>query len=144
MSQDLQHRMTALIRAFGLHRPDQTPCGQPLSPSEAHALSELAGSGPLSQKEMGARLRLEKSTVSRLVASLERRGWVERQPDPADGRAYLVGLTEAGRRLSGRLAAARAERYRGLLAAIPPEQQQAVMGALDVLVQAADASRPES
>ena len=31
---DLQERMIALIRAFGLHKPDQTPCGRPVSVAE--------------------------------------------------------------------------------------------------------------
>ena len=34
-----------------------------------------------------------------MVAILERRGLVERVPDPADGRAKLVRLTESGRQL---------------------------------------------
>lgn len=39
------------------------------------------------------------STVSRLsnvVSRLERRGWVRREPDPADGRGTLASLTDAG------------------------------------------------
>jgi DNA-binding MarR family transcriptional regulator len=39
------------------------------------------------------------STLSRLsnvVGRLEKRGWVSRTPDPADGRATLVTLTEEG------------------------------------------------
>jgi DNA-binding MarR family transcriptional regulator len=39
------------------------------------------------------------STLSRLsnvVSRLERRGWVRRTPDPADGRASLANLTAAG------------------------------------------------
>ena len=26
---ELQERMVGLVRAFGLHKPDVTPCGQP-------------------------------------------------------------------------------------------------------------------
>jgi len=39
---ELQERMIGLIRAFGLHRPDETPCGQPVAVAEAHALLELS------------------------------------------------------------------------------------------------------
>jgi DNA-binding MarR family transcriptional regulator len=35
--------------------------------------------------------------LSRAVARLERRGWVTRRPDPADGRYTLAELTETGR-----------------------------------------------
>ena len=27
---ELQERMVALVRAFGLHKPDETPCGKPV------------------------------------------------------------------------------------------------------------------
>ena len=36
------------------------------------------------------------SRLSRAVARLEARGWVERRPDPGDGRTTLATLTEAG------------------------------------------------
>ena len=49
---DLQERMIALIRAFGLHKPDETPCGRPVSVAEAHALMELSRGEPLVQKEL--------------------------------------------------------------------------------------------
>jgi DNA-binding MarR family transcriptional regulator len=37
------------------------------------------------------------SRLSRAVARLERRGWVTRRPDPADGRYTLAELTDTGR-----------------------------------------------
>ncbi len=56
--------------------------------------------------ELGARLGLDKSSVSGLVQRAERRGLVERSPAPDDRRGVLVGLTTAGRELA---AAAEAE-----------------------------------
>jgi DNA-binding MarR family transcriptional regulator len=41
-------------------------------------------------------------SMSELVAALERRGWVERRPDPTDGRARLVCLTPEGSALTRR------------------------------------------
>jgi hypothetical protein len=35
---ELQERMIGLVRAFGLHKPDETPCGQPVAVAGAHAL----------------------------------------------------------------------------------------------------------
>ena len=42
---------------------------------------------------------LDPSTMSRRVASLTSRGLVERHPDPQDGRAHVLALTDAGRDL---------------------------------------------
>lgn len=128
--------MIAFVRAFGLHQPDQTPCGQPVSLSEAHALAELSREEPLTQQQLGARLRLEKSTVSRLVGLLEGRGWLERHPNPADGRSVQLRLTEAGSRAAGQIAAARHEKFARLLESIPRDQRPAVLAALETLTEA--------
>lgn len=138
----LQERMVALIRAFGLHRPEETPCGKPVSVAEAHALMELSrGDGTPVQKELAARLRLEKSTVSRLVGMLEGRGWVERRRCPADGRAFEVRLTGAGRKAAAEIAAARRAKFARVLEAIPESERASVLAAMKTLEEAMNESR---
>lgn len=128
--------MVALIRAFGLHQPDETPCGKPVPVSEAHALAELARGDGMSQNELAARLRLEKSTVSRLVGQLATRGWVERDRDPADGRALRLRLTARGARVAGEIAEARQRKFAAVLERIPDDERDDVLRALDVLAEA--------
>ena len=131
---ELQERMIALIRAFGLHKPDETPCGKPVSVAEAHAMMELSREdGPLVQKEIAARLRLEKSTVSRLVGLLVGRGWVERGRSPEDGRAFEVSLTEAGRKAAAEIAGARRDKFARVLERIPEEDRASVLAAMKTL-----------
>jgi DNA-binding MarR family transcriptional regulator len=55
--------------------------------------------------ELADYLGLDKSTVSGLVDRAEKRGLVQRAPNPADGRAVDVFLTAAGTELAGRGAA---------------------------------------
>jgi DNA-binding MarR family transcriptional regulator len=139
---ELQERMVALVRAFGLHRPDETPCGKPVSVAEAHALMELSrGSGPLVQKELAARLRLEKSTVSRLVGMLEGRGWVGRRRCSTDGRALEVSLTDAGRKAAAEIAGARRAKFARVLEAIPESERASVLAAMKTLEEAMNAAR---
>jgi len=133
---DLQEGLIAFVRAFGLHQPDRTPCGQPVPVSEAHALGDLLQHGTSSQLDLGRRLRLEKSTVSRLVGQLAARGWVERVPNPDDARSVRVALTPAGRTAAGDLAAARAARFESLLAAVPESERDGVLRALRTLTEA--------
>jgi DNA-binding MarR family transcriptional regulator len=133
----LQGRIAAFVRAFGLHQPDRTPCGRPVPASEAHAVGELDRDGPLTQSDLASRLRLEKSTVSRLVAQLTGRGWVRRAERDGDGRLVWLELTPEGRRAAGELAVARAARFADLLRNIPAEQRPAVIDALTTLVEAA-------
>ncbi len=133
---DLQERMISLIRAFGLHKPDETPCGKPVSVAEAHALTELFRAETLVQKELASRLRLEKSTVSRLVGMLEGRGWVERSRSPKDGRALELRLTEAGKWTAENIAEARRAKFARVLEAIPEGERGSVLESMRILEEA--------
>lgn len=136
----LEEQMTALIRAFGLHRTDVTPCGQPFSVSEAHALLELERNGGLSQTELAARLRLDKSTVSRLVRRMEGKGWFLRGRTDSDNRVVVLRLSPQGQAIVRRLAAARQEKFTRILAHMSPPDQAAIVDALRALVRAIDES----
>lgn len=58
----------------------------------------------LRMQDLGARVVLSRSRVSRLVDDLERRGYVERRPDDVDGRATLATMTPSGRQAFRRAA----------------------------------------
>lgn len=47
--------------------------------------------------ELAARAQLSLATTSELVSDLEKLGYLERRPDPADGRAKLIFPTRRGR-----------------------------------------------
>jgi DNA-binding MarR family transcriptional regulator len=132
----LQDQMMVFVRAFGLLHSERTPCGVAVPVSEAHAVAELARDPGLSQLELGRRLRLEKSTVSRLVRQLDTRGWLERNGDDRDGRMIRLSLTDKGREAAADLAEARSARFERVVAAIPPDQRSAVLSSLSVLVEA--------
>jgi DNA-binding MarR family transcriptional regulator len=134
----LQGALRSFVRAFGLHQPESTPCGQAVPVSEAHALGELELEGELRQLELARRLRLQKSTVSRLVGQLTARGWVERAPAPQDGRGVVLRLTSEGRKAAHNLAEARQEKFSRLLEAIPPHERAGVLHSLGILTEALD------
>jgi DNA-binding MarR family transcriptional regulator len=131
-----QDALMRFVRNFGLHQPDRTPCGQPLAVSEAHALTEIARDGELRQVELARRLRLEKSTVSRLVANLVGRGWVRRHTADDDGRGVLLAITDAGGTAATRLADARRARLGEVLDRLPQTERGAVLRALELLAEA--------
>lgn len=54
------------------------------------AILILLNSEAMTQGQLGERLYLEKSSVSRLTDGLERRGWIIRIKDPKDSRQKLV------------------------------------------------------
>lgn len=57
--------------------------------------------------DLAAHYALDKSTVSRQVAALERAGLIERRPDPADHRVQVLHLTDAGRSILGQVTVSR-------------------------------------
>jgi DNA-binding MarR family transcriptional regulator len=60
-------------------------------------LVHLVKSGPLRSADLASAACVDPSTISRQVAQLVKHGLVERQADPADGRASLLVATTAGR-----------------------------------------------
>src|ERR671931_1595850 len=76
--------------------------GADLSPSQTAALATIDRHGPLTPSELAVRERIQRPTVTRIVALLEERGLVQRTRDPQDGRSSLVALTPAGRDLLAR------------------------------------------
>jgi MarR family transcriptional regulator, lower aerobic nicotinate degradation pathway regulator len=63
-------------------------------------LVTLAKCGPKRQGELAELSLLDPSTVSRHVAQLARAGYVQRRPDPQDGRAVQLVASEAGERVA--------------------------------------------
>ena len=47
--------------------------------------------------DLADKAMMTKQAVGEVVTDLERRGYVERIPDPADGRAKIIRLTTKGR-----------------------------------------------
>ena len=47
--------------------------------------------------DLAERAFMTKQSVGEAVSDLEKRGYVERVPDPSDGRAKIIRLTERGR-----------------------------------------------
>ena len=62
------------------------------------------GAGPATISALADRLDITKQGAAQIVDDMENRGYVERHPDPTDGRARLIHLTTRGQ---AALAAAR-------------------------------------
>jgi DNA-binding MarR family transcriptional regulator len=71
--------------------------------TQCYALEALVTGGRQRLTALAARLSLDKSTASRVVDALERKGYVTRIEDAGDGRAVALSATSAGRRLHHRI-----------------------------------------
>ena len=101
--QDLQQMLDAIremVRELGFLQSSFTPVHMPHS--HCHTLMETELFGPLSQNELSERLRLDKSSTSRIVAELVRQGLLSTADDPGDKRRRLAGRDRRRRRNSRR------------------------------------------
>jgi DNA-binding MarR family transcriptional regulator len=92
-------------------------------------LALLQDAGPLRASDLVLRLGLDKSTVSRQVASLVALGLVDRTADPDDGRAQVLTPSSEGAARLARIREARRARWEDDLADWPAEDV-ATLGAL--------------
>ena len=97
-TRELHRALSDLVRVYQFRDRDRICCYD-ISVSQCYALEAVILKGPLSLNELAAELYLEKSTASRVVDGLEKKGYVERREDPEDRRALRLVATDAGRDL---------------------------------------------
>jgi DNA-binding MarR family transcriptional regulator len=117
----------------GAAGPDELPIPV-LSASEARALIELVAARGIAQGQLGNLLGLEKSTVSRLAAGLERKGWVKRGRDEANQRYIRLYLTPEGSRVAAQVWQAWQSRQARILGALTPAERAGLAAGLRGLI----------
>lgn len=85
----IQRRIVAALAAHGVTVP------------QFDVLATLRFSEGVTQQELAERLLVTKGNVCGVLDRLERLGWVQRRPDPSDGRVNRLYLTPAGRQQVG-------------------------------------------
>lgn len=105
-----------------------------VSASEARALIELVSARGIAQGELAGLLGLEKSTVSRLAAGLERKGWIRRGRDEGNQRYVRLYLTTEGRLIAAQVWQAWQSRPARIIAALSAEEREGLSAGLRGLV----------
>jgi DNA-binding MarR family transcriptional regulator len=129
----LDAAMAKFLGMRGVLDPSQAVPGLGVSMSEAMTLRHLQ-EAPLTQQELGRRLGLEKSTVSRLIDTMARKEWVDKARDPDNRRYQRVRLTRAGGRAAARVSEAVRRRHAGWFDALTAEERDALAIGLGALV----------
>ncbi|SEF87340.1 transcriptional regulator, MarR family [Actinacidiphila yanglinensis] len=117
----LERELTVLFRRARASSADLARAVHPGLEAAAYGLLvRLAEAEPERATDLAAYFGVGKATMSRQLRAMEELGLVAREPDPADGRAYLMRMTEEGRERFSRVRRLRRERYLGQLAAWDP------------------------
>jgi MarR family transcriptional regulator, 2-MHQ and catechol-resistance regulon repressor len=129
--------LSDLVRVYQFRDRDRICCHD-ISVTQCYALEALVKRGPRTLNELAAELYLDKSTASRVVTTLERKGYVARQTHPRDRRSILIDLTASGRRLHARIEKDLIEETRQLLKDFEPAVREAAPALLSRLASAAE------
>ena len=95
-----------------------------------HAVRHTPG---ISQSEICQQLNMDKGAVARRTASLEQKGYLTRESNPADGRSRLLYATEKAEELKVSKAAVETAFYEWLLAELPAAEAAAFTETLNKL-----------
>ena len=129
--------LRALIRTQQIsERANVACCG--MTVAQAATLQALYLEGPMRLGALSLRLGIAPSTLTRNVERIESRGWVERAPDPEDGRAFRLHLSKDGRHQARQIEEQNEQFARMLLAELSADRRERVIGGLLDLLEAID------
>ncbi len=102
-----------------------------LTPSSGLVLGILADAGaPLPPHQIAERLIISRASMTSLLDSLERRGYVRRLPHGTDRRMLLIELTDAGRQVAHEFRLLVHRHQKAWLAVLTEQEQVQLMDAL--------------
>ncbi len=107
--------------------------GPDLTPAQQAAVQSLWRLGPVRMGELARYLRIRLPSATSAVDGLERLGLAERKPDPDDGRAVVVQLSEHGMALTSELIAARNTLLAGHLSDLTEDERRTLDDAVPAL-----------
>jgi MarR family transcriptional regulator, 2-MHQ and catechol-resistance regulon repressor len=136
-ARDLQAAVADLVRVYQFRDRDRICCHD-ISVTQCYALETLVEHGPMRLGTLASLLFLDKSTTSRVVGALVRKGYVEQREEKNDRRARLLHATPAGRRLCARIIDDLVAQQRQLLQGMQPEVRAGVVEVIRGLARSAD------
>ena len=96
----------------------------------------------LRMQDLGERVVLSRSRVSRIVDELAAAGHVDKQPDPCDGRGTLAVLTAEGRGIFRRAAPIHLDLIERYVGCLTKTQAKAIRSGLNHVTEGAEAAAP--
>lgn len=131
----LTSAIRALVHRFSVsERADVSCCG--MTVAQAATLEALGTLGPMRLGELGRRLGIQPSTLTRNLARLEQRRFVRRIADADDARAISAVLTEAGRAASRRVRRQDLAFARAVLDRLPAGRRSELLASLEAVLEA--------
>ncbi len=123
---DLYEALTDLVRVYQF-RDRNLICCHDISVTQCYALDALVRGGATTLGSLASTLLLDKSTMSRVVETLERKGYVKRATHPGDARAVRLSVTARGRSLHQTIRRELLEEESAVIEDLPAEVRRATV-----------------
>ena len=107
--------------------------GEDVGTAEIDCIHAVRHHPGITQTELAAALNTDKPAIARRTASLERKGYLRREPNPKDGRSQLLYPTPQAEGLRNAKAEAENAFYDYLLAGLDEAERAAFLAALGKL-----------
>ena len=133
----LQSAVADLVRVYQFRDRDRICCHD-ISVTQCYALETIVEHGPMRLGALAERLFLDKSTTSRVVGALVKKGYVGQQEEDMDRRATALHATARGRRLHARITEDLVDQQKQLLQDLDADVREAVVRVIRGLARAAD------
>jgi MarR family 2-MHQ and catechol resistance regulon transcriptional repressor len=133
----LHAALADLVRAYQFRDRDRICCHD-ISVTQCYALEALKRDGPMRLNDLAARLFLDKSTSSRVLGALVRKGYAERLVDLIDGRAISVRITAKGQKLYNRIHCDLVQQQAQMIEDLTPDVRRAAIEVIARLARAAE------
>jgi len=128
----LLHRTSRIFQIMEREQRKETG----FTDSQSFLLTLLLEEGKLTMGEIGTRMHLEKSSVTRLVTPLKKGGFLESRSDEEDKRVLHIFLTDRGKLTARAVRESRDTYYGKLIALLPRGHVREVMNSAEVLYSA--------
>ena len=132
----LEYEMAVLVRMLTATRP-KNPQMATMDRSAYLILHQLEESGaPVALQDLAGRLHADLSTVSRQVSAMEKKGLIQKYPDPEDLRVHRIAVTDLGGLQFHAMRKARQSTYAEMLKDWPDPEREVLTRQLTRLNQA--------
>ena len=128
LSLELYALGNAMWRRLGEHMREAELAD--VTPMHATIIAYLEEHGEVYQRDLENEFQVNRSTITKIVQVMERKGYIRREPVPQDGRLKQLVLTELGRGLYERLRWCGETTNREMMDALSPEEQQELLASL--------------
>jgi DNA-binding MarR family transcriptional regulator len=135
---ELDRLLTSLIKRYQFRNRNKICC-EDVTVSQCYVLKELADHGTLVMTRLADLMRLNTSSLTRVVDQLESKGYVARRRLPADKRVICVEMTPQGKAVIKRLEGLIRRSEREALEKMAPGQREGLIDGLRRLNAAIDA-----